>query len=123
MTAPHKPPRKTGPAHLFAAARYSAQGAVRLWREAAFRHEVLALVLMSGVFLWAGATLPEFLGLLVLALLVMAVEALNTAVEEVVDAVSPDWSDFARNAKDLGSFAVMCLLVACALYSGWVVLL
>jgi diacylglycerol kinase (ATP) len=122
MSAPQKPPRKTGPAHLFAAARYSAGGARRLWREAAFRHEVLALVLMSGVFLWAGATLPEFVGLLVLALLVVAVEALNTAIEELVDAVSPEWSEFARNAKDLGSFAVMCLLVATGLYAGWVVL-
>jgi diacylglycerol kinase (ATP) len=122
LIAPQKPPRKTGVAHLFAAARYSAGGARRLWREAAFRHEVLALGIAAGLFLAVGATLPEFLGLAVLALLVMAVEALNTAIEELVDHESPEWSEFARNAKDLGSFAVMCLLVAAALYVGWVTL-
>lgn len=120
--APQKPPRKSGLSHLVAAARYSAGGARRLWREAAFRHEVLALGLAAGLFLAVGATLAEFVGLAVLSLLVVAVEALNTAIEELVDRASPEWSEFARNAKDLGSFAVMCLLAAAGLYAGWVVL-
>jgi len=48
----------------------------------------------------------------VLMLLLFSIEALNTAIEEIVDRVSPEFSSAARNAKDLGSFAVFCLLMA-----------
>ena len=123
MTASEKPPRKTGIAHFFAAASYSAGGARRLWREAAFRQEVAALAALVVLFLIVGASAGEVLGLLLLALLVLAVEALNTAIEELVDHISPGWSEFAKHAKDLGSFAVMCALVATGLYAAWVVIL
>jgi diacylglycerol kinase (ATP) len=116
-----RPERKTGAAHFLAAAGYSLGGAQRLWREAAFRQEVLALVGLVVLFLAIGATAGEVVGLLILGLLVLAVEALNTALEEVVDHLSPGWSEFAKHAKDMGSFAVMCALVATGLYAGWVV--
>ena len=122
MAAPEKPPRKTGIAHFFAAAGYSAGGARRLWREAAFRQELAGLAGLVALFLIVGASAGEILGLLLLGLRVLAVEALNTAIEELVDHVSPGWSDFARHAKDLGSFAVMCALVATGLYAAWVAL-
>jgi diacylglycerol kinase (ATP) len=123
MTVSEKPPRKTGIAHFFAAAGYSAGGARRLWREAAFRQEVLGLAGLLALFLIIGASSGEVLGLLLLGLMVLAVEALNTALEELVDHISPGWSEFAKHAKDLGSFAVMCALVATGLYAAWVVLL
>jgi diacylglycerol kinase (ATP) len=123
MAAPEKPPRKTGIAHFFAAASYSAAGARRLWRESAFRQEVAGLAGLVALFLIVGATLGEMLGLLMLGLMVLLVEALNTALEEVVDHISPGWSEFAKHAKDMGSFAVMCALVATGLYAGWVILL
>jgi diacylglycerol kinase (ATP) len=123
MAAPQKPPRKTGIAHFFAAAGYSAGGARRLWREAAFRQEVAGLAGLVVLFLVLGVSAGEMLGLMLLGLLVLAVEALNTALEEVVDQLSPGWSEFAKNAKDMGSFAVMCALVATGLYAAWVVFL
>ncbi|NJM81344.1 MAG: diacylglycerol kinase [Tabrizicola sp.] len=123
MTAPiEKPARKTGLAHFLAAAGYSIGGARRLLRESAFRQELLGLVVLAVLFAIVGATLPEFLGLAVLSLIVLAVEALNTAIEELVDNASPGWSEFAKNAKDMGSFAVMCTLLATGLYAGWVVI-
>ncbi|AZL59820.1 diacylglycerol kinase [Tabrizicola piscis] len=118
-----RPPRKTGLAHFVAAAGYSIGGARRLWRESAFRQEVLALGALVVIFAVTGATMAEFLGLLILSLIVLAVEALNTAIEELVDNASPGWSEFAKNTKDLGSFAVMCALVATGLYALWVVVL
>ncbi len=122
MSAPlEKPGRKTGIAHFLAAAGYSMGGARRLWAESSFRQEVLGLVGLAVLFGAVGASVPEFLGLAVLSLIVLAVEALNTAIEELVDHASPGWSEFARNAKDMGSFAVMCVLVATGLYAGWVV--
>ena len=49
--------------------------------------------------------------------LVLAVEALNTAVEELTDRLSPEWSCMARDAKDLGSLAVGLMLLV---WSGFV---
>ncbi len=123
MTVSEKPPRKTGIAHFLAAAGYSAGGARRLWRESAFRQEVAALTGLVALFLVVGASSGELLGLFLLGLMVLAIEALNTALEEVVDHISPGWSEFAKHAKDLGSFAVMCVLVATGLYAAWVVFL
>jgi diacylglycerol kinase (ATP) len=123
MAEPAKPPRKTGLAHFVAAAGYSAGGARRLWREAAFRQEIAGLVGLMVLFVAVGASAGEMLGLLILGLLVLVVEALNTALEEVVDHLSPGWSEFAKHAKDMGSFAVMCTLVATGLYAAWVLFL
>ena len=118
-----KPLRKSGVAHFFAAAGYSAGGARRLWRESAFRQEVIGLAVLVVMFAVVRASVAEFLGLAILSLIVLAVEALNTAVEELVDNASPGWSEFAKSAKDMGSFAVMCVLLATGLYAAWVVLL
>ncbi len=118
-----KPDRKTGIAHFLAAASYSQAGARRLWREAAFRQEVLGLALLLVVFALIGASAAEVLGLILLGLAVLAVEALNTAIEELVDHLSPGWSEFAKNAKDMGSFAVACALTATGLYAAFVVFL
>jgi diacylglycerol kinase (ATP) len=123
MTTSEKPPRKTGIAHFVSAAGYSAGGARRLWREAAFRQEVAGLVGLAVLFVMLGASTGELLGLVLLGLLVLLVEALNTALEEVVDHISPGWSEFAKHAKDMGSFAVMCSLVATGLYAAWVLFL
>jgi diacylglycerol kinase (ATP) len=113
--------KKTGLAHLFAAGQYSAQGFKRLIKEAAFRHEILAFVAGLVVFGLVGASLLEFLGFVVLMLLMFCVEALNTAIEELVDRISPEISTVGRNAKDLGSFAVFCLITANAVFTGYVV--
>ncbi|MGF0538484.1 diacylglycerol kinase [Agrobacterium sp. ES01] len=113
--------KKTGVAHFFAAARYSSQGFQRLLGEAAFRHELLAFVVLVILFALTGAVLAQYVILLVLALVLFAVEALNTAVEEIVDRVSPEFSTVARHAKDLGSFAVFCLLIANGVFAASVV--
>lgn len=117
MAVQEKPPRKTGIAHFFAAAGYSMGGLKRLAQESAFRQEV---ALIAGLFVGLvifGASLPEVLGLLALGLLLIAVEALNTALEVLVDHLSPGWSQFAKEAKDLGSLAVACTIGLLLIYS------
>lgn len=114
--------KKTGIAHLFAAGQYSAQGFRRLIQEAAFRHELLAFAAGLVIFALVGASLFEFMGFIVLMLLMFCVEALNTAIEELVDRISPEISTVGRNAKDLGSFAVFCLIVANGVFSAYVVI-
>jgi diacylglycerol kinase (ATP) len=108
----HKPPRTQGLRHLFAATGYSAAGLRRLGQEAAFRQEALggAIALIA---LWLTGASAMALGIMaILLLLLLAVEALNTAIEVVVDHLSPDWSVFAKDAKDVGSTAVFLMICA-----------
>ncbi len=122
MIAPKpRPARITGIAHFFAAASYSSAGIKRLWAETAFRHEVFGLIAVGGFLALWGAAAGEWLAFAVLFALLIMAEALNTAIEEVVDHVSPDWSEFARNAKDLGSLAVLCVLISHGLFLAYVV--
>lgn len=48
----------------------------------------------------------------VLFLLLITMEAVNTAIEEIIDRISPEVSDTGKYAKDLGSLAVFCLILA-----------
>lgn len=122
MTVQEKPPRKSGIAHFFAAAGYSLAGLRRLARESAFRQEVLLILGLLAVFVVFGATLAEIAGLLALGLVLVATEALNTALEVLVDHLSPGWSAWAKDAKDLGSLAVACVIGVVVLYAGIVLI-
>jgi len=113
--------KKQGVAHLFAASGYSAAGLRRALGESAFRQEVVFFVAALALFVWIGASVAEFLGLTIIFLLMFGIEALNTAIEELVDRVSPEVSRTGKHAKDLGSFAVFCTLAAASLYIGYVV--
>lgn len=116
-----RPARITGLKHLFAATGYSIAGIRRLWAETAFRHEVAGLPVVSLLFWILSAPLWAYGVFFILWLLLIAVEALNTAVEAIVDHISPDWSVAARDAKDLGSLAVMALIVANGVFVACVV--
>ncbi|KSV66514.1 MULTISPECIES: diacylglycerol kinase [unclassified Sinorhizobium] len=114
--------KQTGIRHLFAAASYSLGGAKRLISEAAFRHELIAFGIAMVAFAIVGATFFQFVAMAILFLLMMAFEAINTAIEEIVDRVSPEISEMGKNAKDLGSFACLCLIIANGVYAGYVVI-
>ncbi|WP_182085030.1 diacylglycerol kinase [Aureimonas sp. ME7] len=110
-------PRKlNGFEHLVAAAGYSVDGLRRLLREPAFRHEILFAAVLLGVLAIDGASAAALLIQLVLLAILGAIEAVNTAIELIVDRVSPEFSAFAKHAKDLGSFAVFSLVVANAAF-------
>lgn len=86
------------------------------------RTEVAARMELGGAaaglawILWLGRPWPQLGGFVILCLASFAVEALNTAIEAIVDEVSPQRSEFAGRAKDLGSAAVFLMLSATALY-------
>ena len=108
--------KETGVRHFMAAAQYSWAGFKRLLGESAFRQEVSGYVAGVGILLITGNGLKEVLIFSVLMFILFGVEALNTAVEELVDRVSPEYSTAGKHAKDLGSFAVACLIGANLLY-------
>lgn len=84
--------------------------------EFAARVEVYAYfwMMVTLFFLKTGWT---SLGVLtILFLIMLAVEALNTAIEVIIDRVSPEISPAGKKAKDLGSFAVFCMIIATSLF-------
>jgi diacylglycerol kinase (ATP) len=113
--------RASGVRRIVAATRYSMQGLARLWQEEAFRHEVIAFAAGLVLFALVGAAAMDYFIFLILMLVLFAVEALNTAIEELVDRISPEISTVGRHAKDLGSFAVFCLLAVNGLFALYVV--
>lgn len=108
----HAPPKRAGFAHLLSAAGYSLGGLTRLAKEAAFRQEVLAGAGLLAAYAIMNVTVAIRLSAAVLFLLLIAMEAVNTAIEEIIDRISPEVSDTGKHAKDLGSLAVFCLVLA-----------
>lgn len=70
----------------------------------------------------ANARFIDYCVMLILLLALVAVEALNTAIECIVDHLAPDWQEYARDAKDLGSLATLCLLCANGIFIGAVLI-
>jgi diacylglycerol kinase (ATP) len=113
--------KATGLRRLIVSFRYSMQGLRRLWQEDAFRQEAIAFAAGLVLFAIVGAEALDYLGFFILMLVLFSVEALNTAIEELVDRISPEISTVGRHAKDLGSFAVFCLLCANGFFALYVV--
>ncbi len=101
-----------GLGRLLAAGRNSWQGLQSTWRlEAAFRQELLSVAVLLPVALWLQITVIERVLLVISLLLVLIVELLNSAVEAVVDRISPDYHELSGRAKDIGSAAVLISLL------------
>ena len=112
--------KETGFRHFIAAASYSWAGFLRVLKEAAFRQELGFFVLSMAALVLVGANAGEIVVAVILFLALFSIEAMNTAVEEVIDRISPEISIVGKHAKDLGSFAVTCMIAACCLYLGFV---
>lgn len=97
--------------HVLDAAAYSWAGFRRLTQETAARLELAYALIAAGCFVMVGASWWQWAVLTGLFALVLTIEALNTAIEIIVDRVSPEWSEAAKNAKDLGSLAVGLMLL------------
>ncbi len=102
----------TGIRHLLNATRFSLQGlAAAVKRESAFRQELALIVLLTPLGVWIAETLVEFALLLGVALMVLVVELLNSAIEAAIDRFGEKPHPLAGLAKDYGSAAVMISLI------------
>lgn len=113
-------PPRGGLLHVIDAGGYSIAGLRRLWQETAARLEFAAAGVIAAAFLWRGAELWHWLVAGALLALILAVEALNTAIEVLTDRLSPEWSQMAKDAKDLGSLAVGVMLLVAGVFVGLV---
>jgi diacylglycerol kinase (ATP) len=59
----------------------------------------------------------DFLILISINLAILAVEALNSAIEKVCDLITLERHEKIKYAKDAGSFAVLCILVVYLIYA------
>ena len=116
---PRKPLRTKGLTHLIAATGYSAAGLRRLWQEASFRQEVLGGTVGMVILVVLGVSSFSVVIFAMLLLALLVVEALNTAIEVIVDHLSPEWSDFAKQAKDIGSAAVFLMILVNGIWFGF----
>ncbi len=99
---------KSGFKRVFSAFFYSIDGIRTAWKyEHAFRQEVMIAVPGIVLALLLPVSRYEKLALIGVLLLVLVVELLNSAIEAVVDRVSLDRHSLSKNAKDLGSAAVL----------------
>lgn len=113
---------KSGLKRIVSALRYSIDGLRSAWRhEHAFRQEMLVFVVGTVVALALRVSALEKLVLIGVLVLVLIVELINSALEAVVDRISLERHPLSKNAKDLGSAAV---LLTCALACAtWAVVL
>ena len=107
------------PRQLWNAFRWSMKGLYAGWRhEASFRLEAMLAIVLVPLGLWLGQGALEKIALVLPAFLVLSAELLNSAIEAVVDKVSPDFHELAGRAKDMGSAAVFLLLMLMVLSWG-----
>jgi diacylglycerol kinase (ATP) len=102
---------------LVGAARYSWQGIVAAWRgEAAFRLEMVMLAIALPLASWLPVDTAGRALLMMSALMIPAVELMNSGLEALVDRVGTERHELSGRAKDMGSAAVLfaCLAAAAA---------
>ncbi len=103
--------------HVVHAAGYSAAGLRHMFgTQIAARVELVLGLLAVAWFLILGRSVGELIILVLLFLALLGVEAVNTAIEQIVDHLSPEHSDFAMITKDLGSAAVGLFSVVAGIY-------
>lgn len=91
---------------------FSVAGLVATWKhEEAFRQEVIVFMVAMPLAVWLSKNKLEVLLLMGSIVLVLVGELLNSAIESVVDRAGVEYHDLAKRAKDMGSAAVMLLIL------------
>lgn len=103
---------KSGVKRIFSALFYSIDGFKAAWRnEHAFRQELALVVVGVVIALILPVSAVDKLALISVLILVLIVELLNSAIEAIVDRVSLERHPLSKNAKDMGSAAVLLTLL------------
>ncbi len=88
--------------------RYAFQGLADLFRsQPNARIHLVATVVVALAGVWLHISRLEWLALVICIALVIALEAMNTALEYLTDLVSPEFHPLAGKAKDAAAAAVL----------------
>ena len=101
---------------------YAIQGIVTAMREQNFRFHLLSAVIVMIAGLFTGLSIIEWIIIVLVITLVIGAEMFNTAIERVVDLVSPDYHPLAKQAKDIAAAAVL-VFAACSVIIGMLIFL
>lgn len=96
---------------FFRSFRYAGRGIALCLRERNFRFQLTLSAYMYGYLLaydWFQLSRAEWAALILATVFVLAAEAANTALEALVDLVSPERRPLAGKAKDAAAGAVLC---------------
>ena len=105
-------PKHTGWVRLYHATRYSLQGLKAAFiGEAAFRQEVIGVLLLTPWIFWLSITPIEKAFLLATLWLLLVVELLNSAIEAAVDRMGGEHHVLSGQAKDMASAAILVTLL------------
>jgi len=113
-----KPAGKKGMARIGAAWFYSLNGLrFAITHETAFMQEVAIYAILLVILFFLPISVTFKCILLLGNTIVLIVELLNSAIESIVDMTSPEYNVLAKQAKDLGSAAVLIsIMLAIALW-------
>jgi diacylglycerol kinase (ATP) len=107
----------SGLQRILPAMGYAIAGLQAAWKhEHAFRQEMVMVVIGTIVAVFLPVSIFQKLFLIGVLVFVLIVELFNSAIEAIVDRVSLERHPLSKNAKDMGSAAVMLsifLAVAC----------
>lgn len=116
-------PSTTGLKRILNATGYSFQGLRAAWNnEAAFRQELVLLVVMTTVSFFLPVTQIEQILMVATLFLVVIVELINSAIEAIVDRIGPERHELSGRAKDIGSAAVFVALLLVGITWGAILL-
>ena len=108
-------PGLSGISRIIAATTNSLRGIRDACRhEAAFRQDLALSAFLLLLSFWLAQTLLEWLLLILPLLLLLIVEILNSAIENIVDRIGEERHILSGRAKDMGSAAVMLCLILIA---------
>ncbi len=112
-------PDNTGIRRILRATKFSAQGLAQAWQhEAAFRQELVLVLILVPVAAWLGQTALERAVLIGCCLIVLIVELINSAIEAAIDRHGDEHHELSGRAKDMGSAAVFISLLLVAVVWG-----
>lgn len=108
--------RRTAAGHIQHATLNSARGLLgAIMSETAVRIEIVLLVAAIPLGVVLAPSIGWYVAMVGVLLATLAVELLNTAIEKLADHVTPEHSPAIGLVKDVGSAAVLCMLVLAAL--------
>jgi diacylglycerol kinase (ATP) len=98
--------------HLFKNTQYALEGFIHAFKtESSFKLELLLSIFILPAIFLMGFELWQEVVLVITLFLVLIVELLNSAVENVVDLVTKEIHPLAKSAKDIGATAVMFSII------------
>lgn len=102
----------TGIKRILKAFTYSYNGFKSTYKsEAAFRQDTAIFVIFSILAFFLPLSLPNKLYLISSLLLILIAELINTAIETIIDRISPEYNELSKKAKDIGSLIVLLAFI------------